>query len=70
MSNTQKYIIIAGFLRGRIDEATGAGLVQCHRGDVVELDADEAAVELHRNRIVAYDEETAASILASVQEPS
>ena len=70
MPTTQKYIVIAGFLRGRIDEATGETLSQCNRGDVVELGPDEAVVELQRNRIVTYDEQTAASIQASIEAAS
>ena len=62
----EKYIVIAGFLGGRLDETTGAGLTPHARGDVIELGANEAAVELHRNRVVAFDEATAASVLASV----
>lgn len=67
MSDTQKYLVIAGFLHGRIDESTGEGLVPLQRGDAVELSADAAAVELARNRLVPYDEETAAAVRASVE---
>ena len=56
MPEKTKYIVAAGFLHGRIDEVTGEGLISYHRGDVIALTDDEAAVELHRNRIVPFDE--------------
>jgi hypothetical protein len=56
MSDTKKYTVLFGFLHGRIDETTGEGLVPYEPGQTIELTADEAAVELQRNRIAPVDE--------------
>jgi hypothetical protein len=67
-----QFIVIAGFVGGSIvDEETGRRAVH-DRGDVVTVGEDisesTAAVELQRNRIVAYSAEVAASVKASVAE--
>lgn len=67
MADTQQYLVIAGFLGSTIiNEETGEK-VQHNRGDAIDLTDEDAAVELHRNRIVAYDADTEAAIKA---EPS
>lgn len=64
MAEAKQYLVIAGFLGTAIlNEETGEK-VQYTRGDAIDLTDDEAAVELHRNRIVAFDPATADAIRA------
>jgi hypothetical protein len=67
MSESKKYIVVQGFLGGKLDETTGEGLTTHDRGDVIELSEEAAAIELHRNRIVDYDADTAAALKAAVE---
>jgi hypothetical protein len=48
-----RYLILAGFtIAAPAPQADGSMVEVLNRGDIVTLDADTAAVETHRNRVV------------------
>jgi hypothetical protein len=53
--NTDRYLVVAGFIAEPRDAETGT-LTQYQRGDVITLDADIAAVESQRGRVVAVND--------------